>query len=165
MKSRQSSEGYGGTSGSSSEEKISSQVLQKISSQVLQTALGTKDLAKEKFLYTFNSLHVCMYSSGGDSGFDSRHLSLAWTESMGETLFACGKAGCCSYRADSHTSPLAIVGVVTSTRARGDMVECLSTHVGELSPPGPGVQDLALTGNHSPVLHTEVQELLPSGHL
>jgi hypothetical protein len=34
-----------------------------------------------------------IYSLGGDSGFDSRYLSLAWTESLGETLFACGRLG------------------------------------------------------------------------
>jgi hypothetical protein len=35
-----------------------------------------------------------IYSFGDDSGVDSRYLSLAWTESLGKTLFACGKAWC-----------------------------------------------------------------------
>ena len=42
-------------------------------------------------------------------------------------------------------------GVVTSTGARvpGDMRELLLSHVGELSPLGPGVQHLASTGNQT----------------
>jgi hypothetical protein len=54
----------------------------------------------------------------GDSGFDSRHLSLAWTESLEETLFAFGKAWCCSYVADSHASSVGVVGTITLTEAR-----------------------------------------------
>ena len=73
---------------------------------------------------TFNSLDGFIYSSGGDSGFDSRDLSLAWTENLGKTLFACGKAWCCSCVADSHASPVGVVEAVTSTGARdpGDMI-------------------------------------------
>ena len=94
-----------------------------------------------------------MYSFGGDSGFDSRYLSLAWTESLGETLFACGKAWCYSYLADSHTSPVRVVRVVTSTGARGpgDMIEHLLSHVGgNHHPTGvPGVPDLCSTGHQT----------------
>jgi hypothetical protein len=113
--------------------------------------LEQKTQMKEKFLHTFNSLHGFIYSSEGDSGFGIRHLSLAWTERLGETLFVCGKAWCCSYVADSHASPVGAVEVVTLTGARGpgDMVKCLQSHVGELSPPGPRVQDLASTGDHA----------------
>jgi hypothetical protein len=39
--------------------------------------LEQKTQMKEYFSHTFNSLHGLIYSSGGDSGFDSRHLSLA----------------------------------------------------------------------------------------
>jgi hypothetical protein len=44
----------------------------------------------------------------------------------------------------SHASPVGAIGAVTSTGARipGDMKELLS-HVGELLPPGPGVQTSA----------------------
>jgi hypothetical protein len=66
-----------------------------------------------------------IYSFGGDSGFNSRYLSLAWTESLGKTLFACGKALRCS-------SPVKAVEAVTLTGARGpgDMIEYLLFHVG-----------------------------------
>jgi hypothetical protein len=77
-----------GTSGGSLEEKMSSQVLQK--------ALGIKGSDKGLVLASFNSLHGFIYSSGGDSGVDSRHLSLPWTESLEKTVFACWKAWCYS---------------------------------------------------------------------
>ena len=43
------------------------------------------------------------------------------------------------------------VGAVTSTGAlsTGDMRELLPSHVGELSPPGPGVPHLNSTGNQT----------------
>lgn len=63
--------------------------------------LEQKTQMKEYFSRTFNSLNGFIYSSGGDSGFNRRYLSLAWTESLAET-FACGKIGCCSYMIDSH---------------------------------------------------------------
>ena len=44
-----------------------------------------------------------IYSFERHSGFDSRYLSLAWTASLRETLFAYGKAWCSSYMTDSHT--------------------------------------------------------------
>ena len=58
----------------------------------------------------------------------------------------------------SHTSLVGAEGAVTLTGARvpGDMRELLPSHVGELSPPGPGVQHLASTGNQavcSPMSH------------
>ena len=74
-----------------------------------------------------------IHSLGADSGFNSRYLSLAWTESLGKRLFACGKAWCCSYMTESHTTLCVwAVWVVTSTGARspGDMVEHLLSHVG-----------------------------------
>ena len=54
----------------------------------------------------------------------------------------------------SHASPIGAVGAegaVTSTGARvpGDMRELLLSHVGELSPPGSGVQHLASPGNQA----------------
>ena len=65
--------------------------------------LEQKTQTKEYFSCTFNSLDGFINSSGGDSGFNSRlGLSLVWTESLEETLFACGKAWCCSYVTDSH---------------------------------------------------------------
>jgi hypothetical protein len=49
----------------------------------------------------------------------------------------------------NHASLVGAEGAVTWTGGRvlGDMRELLPSHVGELSPPGPGVQHLALTGN------------------
>ena len=65
---------------SSEEEKISSQVLQ---------LLEQKAQTEEWFLDSFNSLHRSpTYNSGSDLEFDSKALSLAWAESLGETLFA-----------------------------------------------------------------------------
>ena len=51
----------------------------------------------------------------------------------------------------NHASLVGAEGVVTSTGARvpGDMRELLPSHVGELSPLGPGVQHLASTGNQA----------------
>jgi hypothetical protein len=51
----------------------------------------------------------------------------------------------------SHASLLGAEGVITLTGARvpGDMRELLPSHVGELSPPGPGVQDLSSTGDQT----------------
>jgi hypothetical protein len=53
----------------------------------------------------------------------------------------------------SHASPVGTVEVVTLTKVRvpGDMVECLSSHVGGNyhSSDSPRVQDLALTGNQA----------------
>ena len=45
----------------------------------------------------------------------------------------------------NHASLVGADGAVTSTGARvpGDMRELLPSHVGELSPPGPGVQTSA----------------------
>ena len=45
----------------------------------------------------------------------------------------------------NHASPVGTEGMVTLTEARvpGDMRELLLSHVGELSPPGPGVQTSA----------------------
>jgi hypothetical protein len=56
---------------------------------------------------------------------------LAWTETLGENLFACGKGWCCSYMIDS-TSPAGALGTGTSTGLRnpGDMIEHLLSHVG-----------------------------------
>jgi hypothetical protein len=49
------------------------------------------------------------------------------------------------YVTTSHASLVGAVGTVTLTRALspGDMGECLPSHVGELSPLGPGVQTSA----------------------
>jgi hypothetical protein len=51
----------------------------------------------------------------------------------------------------SHASPVGAFGAVTSRGARvpGDMRELLQSHVGELSPPGPGVQHVASTGTQA----------------
>jgi hypothetical protein len=51
----------------------------------------------------------------------------------------------------NHASLVGADGAVTSTGARvpGDMRELLPSHVGELSPLGPGVQHLASTGNQT----------------
>jgi hypothetical protein len=51
----------------------------------------------------------------------------------------------------NHASPVGAEGVVTLTGARvpGDMRELLLFHVGELSPPGPGVQHLSLPGDQT----------------
>ena len=84
MKSQQSSEECGGTSGASLGQKISSQVLQ---------LLEQKTQMKESFSCTFKSLDGFIYSSGGDSGFNSRYLSLAWTESFGEHYLHVGRLG------------------------------------------------------------------------
>ena len=139
MRSRLSSEACSRTSGGSSGEKISS--------QVLHTALGTKDSDKGIVFTYFNTLHGFIYGSGGDSGFDSRHLSLAWTESLGETLFACGKAWCCSYVTDS----LSCGGYRGDNfdRSQGSRRhdQMPSVHVGgNYHPPSPiRVQDLSTT--------------------
>ena len=49
----------------------------------------------------------------------------------------------------SHASPVGDEGAVTSTGARsvGDIRELLPSHVGELSPSGPGVQTSAHLGD------------------
>jgi hypothetical protein len=92
-----------------------------------------------------------IYSSGGYSGFDSRYLSLAWIESLGDTLFECGKVWCCSYMADSHASPVGAVWAVTSTGARGLGDRVKPSHVGGSYYPwgSTRVQDLASTGNQA----------------
>jgi hypothetical protein len=92
-----SSEECGGTSGSSSGEKISPKCYRSWNKRPRRwSSSRVPFIPWIRFIYSF----------GGDSGFDSRYLSLAWTESLRETLFACGKAWCCSYETDSHTSLL-----------------------------------------------------------
>jgi hypothetical protein len=60
----------------------------------------------------------------------------------------------------SHASPVGAEGEVTLIGARvpGDMRELLLSHVGELSPPGPGAQTSARLKTrlslHSPIPHT-----------
>lgn len=51
----------------------------------------------------------------------------------------------------NHASFVGAEGVVTLTGARvpGDMRELLLSHVGELSPLGPGVQHLSSTGDQT----------------
>jgi hypothetical protein len=51
----------------------------------------------------------------------------------------------------SHASLVGVEGAITSTGARlpGNMRELLLSHVGELSPPGPGVHHLASTGKQA----------------
>jgi hypothetical protein len=44
-----------------------------------------------------------LYTVLGRSGIDNRYFSLAWSESFGETLFACGRAWCCFYVTNGHT--------------------------------------------------------------
>jgi hypothetical protein len=59
----------------------------------------------------------------------------------------------------NHASLVGLRGAVTSTGAKGpgDMRELLPSHVGELSPPGPGVQTSARLETrlslHSPMPH------------
>jgi hypothetical protein len=71
--------------------------------------------------------------------------------SLGDPLFVCGKAWCCSYMTDSHTTSCGGCGVVTSTGARGsgDMIKCLQSHVGgNYHTLGPTrFQDLSLSGD------------------
>ena len=52
---------------------------------------------------------------------------------------------------DNHASLVGAEGAVTLTGARvpGDMRELLPSHVGELSPPGPGVQHFSSTGDQA----------------
>jgi hypothetical protein len=55
--------------------------------------LEQKGQTKQKFFDSFISLHGSpIYSSGSDLEFDSKPLSLAWAESLGETLFECERA-------------------------------------------------------------------------
>jgi hypothetical protein len=51
----------------------------------------------------------------------------------------------------SHAFPVWTEGAVTSTGSRvpGDMGELLPSHVGELSPQGPGAPHLNLTGDQT----------------
>jgi hypothetical protein len=93
MRSQISSEECGGTSGGSSGEKISSQEL-----LLLEQKTQTMSSSRTPLIPWIGFIN----SFGSDSGFDSRYLLLPWTESLGETLFACGKAWCCSYVTDSH---------------------------------------------------------------
>jgi hypothetical protein len=77
---------------------------------------------------------------------------LAWTESLGKTLFACGKAWCCSYVTDTHTHLLWGLWGSNFNRSQGSRRhEHLLPHVGgnhyPLGPPG--VQDLCLSGDQT----------------
>ena len=65
------------------------------------------------------------------------------------------------YVTTNHASPVGAVGEVTLTGVRvpGDTRELLPSHVGELSPPGPGVPQPSSTGDQtvcvcSPMPHT-----------
>jgi hypothetical protein len=85
---------------------------------VLHTALGTKDSDKGIVFTYFNTLHGFIYGSGGDSGFDSRHLSLAWTESLGETYLHVGRLGTVPTWLIATPLLFGIVGAVTWTGIR-----------------------------------------------
>jgi hypothetical protein len=80
MRSRLASEECSSASGSPSGEPNSPQVL-----QLLQQRLGL-----------LNSSHIPLFPGSdfwGDSGFDSRHFSLAWNESLGKPYLHVGGLG------------------------------------------------------------------------
>jgi hypothetical protein len=63
-------------------------------------------------------MHGFIYSSGGDSGFDSMHLSLAWTESLGKPYLHVGRLGAVSMWLIGMPLLWGLWGAVTSTGAR-----------------------------------------------
>jgi hypothetical protein len=84
---------------------------------------------------------------GGDSGFVSRYLSLAWTESLGKPYLHVGRLGAVPIWLIATPLLWGLVGALTSIGARGpgDMIEHLPSYVG---------------GNYHPSGSTRVQDLV-----
>ena len=69
---------------------------------------------------------------------DNRYFSLVWSESFGETLFACGKAWCCSYLTDGHISLCRVGGgcsYITGAKDPECVAENLLSHAGGVQHP------------------------------